>query len=155
MNTMWKTGAQAGLVLVAGGALLLTGGIASAAPGEAHAECSVVQLPGVDLQLGQPGSCLSVLLPPGTTASPPAPAPAASTTPRRAGRRGDAGGAGRRRATGPGRRRQPAGPVRCAGPGAEPALSVPGCAGAWHADQHRRRQPTHPVFRRAGALIGR
>jgi hypothetical protein len=79
VNTMWKTGAQAGLVLLAGGALLLSGGVASATPGEVHAECSVVQLPGVDLQLGQPGSCLSVLLPPGTTASPPA--PAAGTTP--------------------------------------------------------------------------
>jgi hypothetical protein len=76
---MWKTGAQAGLILLAGGALLLTGGVASAAPGQANAECSVVQLPGVDLQLGQPGSCLSVLLPPGTTTRPPA--PAASTTP--------------------------------------------------------------------------
>jgi hypothetical protein len=88
MNTMWKTGAQAGLVLLAGGALLLTGGVASAAPGQAQAECSVVQLPGVDVQLGQPGSCLSVLLPPGTTTSPPAPAagipapaPAANVTP--------------------------------------------------------------------------
>jgi hypothetical protein len=69
-----KTGLQVGLVLLAGGALMLSGGVAmampSAAPPAAHAECSVVQLPGMDVQLGEPGACVSVLLPPGSARNP-------------------------------------------------------------------------------------
>jgi hypothetical protein len=69
-----KTGLQVGLVILAGGALMLSGGVAmampSAAPPAAHAECSVVQLPGMDVQLGEPGACVSVLLPPGSARNP-------------------------------------------------------------------------------------
>jgi hypothetical protein len=89
VKTTMKTGLQVGLVLLAGGALMLSGGVAmampSAAPPAAHAECSVVQLPGMDVQLGEPGACVSVLLPPGsarnsTTHEPTSPV-AATTAP--------------------------------------------------------------------------
>ena len=74
MNSTVKTGLQVGLVILAGGALMLSGGVAmampSAAPPAAHAECSVVQLPGMDVQLGEPGACVSVLLPPGSARNP-------------------------------------------------------------------------------------
>jgi hypothetical protein len=74
VNSIVKTGLQVGLVLLAGGALMLSGGVAmampSAAPPAAHAECSVVQLPGMDVQLGEPGACVSVLLPPGSARNP-------------------------------------------------------------------------------------
>lgn len=101
MTTTWKIAAQVGLVLLAGGALMLSGGVASALPGQpappggterrALAECAVLQLPGVDVQLGEPRSCLSVLLPssvgavgaaslPAATAA-PAPAPASAGPP--------------------------------------------------------------------------
>jgi hypothetical protein len=89
VKPMVKTGLQVGLVLLAGGALMLSGGVAmampSAAPPAAHAECSVVQLPGMDVQLGEPGACVSVLLPPGsarhpTTQEPTSPV-AATTAP--------------------------------------------------------------------------
>ena len=74
MNSIVKTGLQVGLVLLAAGALMLSGGVAmampSAAPPAAHAECSVVQLPGMDVQLGEPGACVSVLLPPGSARNP-------------------------------------------------------------------------------------
>jgi len=74
VNSTVKTGLQVGLVILAGGALMLSGGVAmampSAAPPAAHAECSVVQLPGMDVQLGEPGACVSVLLPPGSARNP-------------------------------------------------------------------------------------
>ena len=89
MNMMGKTGIQVGLVLLAGGALMLSGGVASAMPGtsppEARAECAVMQLPGMDMQLGEPGACLSVLLPPRSVsnpvATPTAPTPVGDVSP--------------------------------------------------------------------------
>ena len=89
MNMMGKTGIQVGLVLLAGGALMLSGGVASAMPGAtppgARAECAVMQLPGMDMQLGEPGACLSVLLPPRSVsnpvATPTAPTPVDNASP--------------------------------------------------------------------------
>ena len=149
MNRTWKTGAQVALVLLAGGAMMLSGGVAMAMPSAArhaaHAECSVVQLPGMDVQLGEPGACVSMLMPSDSVAQPDH---AAADQP---GRRHDRIGAGRRREpAGTGRGRQYPGTGRRCGPprtgrGREPALALPGPATARRPAVHRRREPAGAV----------
>ena len=146
MNTMWKTGLQVGLVLLAGGALMLSGGVASAMPergaarrprrvrGDAAARDGHAARRARSLRVGV--AAARSVRNPTTTADQP-------------GRRHDPVGAGRRRDAGAGRRRQPAGAGRRRQPPGTGRRRQPAGAGRGRQSTGagRGRQPTSAAAR--------